>query len=199
MDRPWDEWFVDCMQQTALKLCENIQCAVFGYVQSDEISILLIDWNKYNTTQFFDGKIQKICSIAASMATAHFNNGIKGKYSNKTGMFDARVFNIPEHDVVNNFLWRQQDCTRNSIQMLARSQFSHKECHRKNTSQLQDMLMEKGINWNDIPTHLKRGTAIVRKKLLDNEFLTWTIDKEMPILSQNKEYVQIPKRFGGEQ
>jgi len=196
MSKPWDMGFVATMQDTTVKLCENIQGAIFGYCQSDEISILLIDWQGYDTTKWFDGKIQKICSVGAGIATAYFNDILKGRFENwwGNGVFDARVFNIPEHDIVNNFLWRQQDCERNSVQMLARAHFSHSQCHNKNCNELQDMLMtEKEVNWNDIPTHLKRGTAVVRKPE------GWKIDEEMPILSQDRDYINIPRLFENEE
>ena len=201
-DKPWDMGFVEAIQKTTLYLCERIQGCQFGYCQSDEISILLQDNNKYSTTLFFNGKVQKICSVAASMASVVFN-----KYLNRDteAVFDCRAFNIPEHEVVNSFLWRQQDCSINSIQMLSRANFTHKECHKKNTSQLQDMLMTKQINWNDTPTHLKRGTAVKRSNPVESivdgktvEVRNWEIDEEMPILSQDRDYIPIQGLWSGE-
>ena len=101
-------------------------------------------------------------------------------------MFDARVFNIPVEEVTNCILWRQQDATRNSISSLAQSKFSHKELQGKNSSQMQDMLMDKwGLNWNNLSIPEKRGTAIIKK---DGE---WVIDYGMPILrGEDREYVE---------
>ena len=131
-------------------------------------------------------------------------------------MFDARAFNIPEFEVVNEFIWRQQDCTRNSIQSVGHANFSDKKMHRKNMSQIQDMLMlKKGINWNDFPTFLKRGSCCIKENYFipENEIpenhrnnlsprtldpeedeygvwrSRWVIDKEIPIFTQNKNYV----------
>lgn len=140
------------------------------------------------------------------------------KYVKKCGraMFDARAFNIPEFEVVNEFIWRQQDCTRNSIQSVGHANFSDKKMHRKNMSQIQDMLMlKKGINWNDFPTFLKRGSCCIKENYFipENEIPEnhrnnlsprtldpeedeygvwrshWVIDKEIPIFTQNKNYV----------
>jgi tRNA(His) 5'-end guanylyltransferase len=101
-------------------------------------------------------------------------------------MFDSRCFNIPVEEVTNCLIWRQQDATRNAIQMLGQCNFSHKELHGKSCNDIQDMLMlQKGINFNDMPTEFKRGVCC-RK----NEDGKWTIDKEMPIFTQDRDYIE---------
>src|SRR5690606_28151994 len=112
---------------------------------------------RHETQPWVNNRIQKIVSLSASVAASTMTI-----LSEKTAEFDARAFVLPESEVANYFLWRQQDATRNSIQMLARSLYSHKECDRKNTSQLQEMCFQKGKNWNDLPTSLKRGRCAVR-------------------------------------
>ena len=107
------------------------------------------------------------------------------------GYFDARAFNLPEHEVVNYFIWRQNDATRNSIQGLAQANFSQKQLQGLNNSQLQDKLHEeKGINWNDYKTVEKRGSAVVRIMDLSTGHIKWAVDTEMPIISQNKFYIE---------
>lgn len=110
--------------------------------------------------------------------------------------FDSRVFNIPKEEVNNCLLWRQQDATRNSIQSVAQANFSHKQLQNKNCSELQEMLFqEKGINWNDIPTHLKRGSCCIKKQyeIETGDGVTlrsrWVIDEEIPVFSQDTSYV----------
>lgn len=71
--KPFDDVLIKSMQETAKYLCENIQGCVLGYTQSDEITLILIDYKNLNTSAWFDYKVQKICSIAASMATMVFN------------------------------------------------------------------------------------------------------------------------------
>lgn len=211
MDRPWDRRLVRAMQDTARGLCEQIPGATMGYVQSDEVSILVTDWKKYNTQGWFDYKLQKVVSVAASIATAAFNYSmdmaeagaaiVEGRdyappLCKRLALFDARAWSLPRHEVNNYFLWRQQDATRNSVQMLARAHFSHTQCHSKNNSELQDMLVrERNINWNDTPTHLKRGACVIKTEK------GWEIDKEIPIFSRDWTYVEsrLPKLFGGEQ
>lgn len=182
--RPFDFVLHDALSRTTQTLCNSIQGAVFAYRQSDEISILLKDWTTFETDAWFDGNIQKIVSVAASICTASFAAEFQ-HLSGKTALFDARVFNIPFEEVTNYFLWRQQDATRNSINSLAQSHFSHKQLQGKNVSQVQDMLMlQKGVNWNDVPTKFKRGVCV------DANACGFHIDNEPPIFSQDREYIE---------
>ena len=71
--KPFDWILIESMQETTKYLCENIQGCVFGYTQSDEITLILIDYDKLETCAWFDYEVQKLCSIAASMATMKFN------------------------------------------------------------------------------------------------------------------------------
>lgn len=227
--KPFDDVLVDTMQQTMKYLCENIQGCILGYTQSDEITLVLIDYQNRDSCAWFDNNIQKIASVSASMATMAFNKfftenvsqwmvtiypvnsnreeeyllkdfALRDKYINaakKGAMFDSRVFNIPKEEVVNCFIWRQQDATRNSIQSVGQANFSDKQLNGKNQNDIQDMLMlEKGINWNDYPTHLKRGSCCVKMPCKINEGTEhettrnkWVIDTEIPIFTQDKDYV----------
>ena len=156
--KPYDEKLMAAMDATALFLCENLQGAKLGYVQSDEVSVLLTDFDKITTDAFFDGEVQKIVSVAASFATVAFNRA----YGSDSACFDARCFTIPDPvEVANYFVWRQQDATRNSIQMAAQAKFPQKQLHGKNTDEMQEMLWsEYGINWSDYPGGCKRGRCI---------------------------------------
>ena len=179
LNKPFDEGLIKDMQETTKYLCENIQGCKAGYTQSDEITLLLTDYDNLQTDAWFDGNVQKITSISAAMATAKFNelrtsrkaydeltysHGLSyNEYKPDLALFDSRIFQIPEpEEVVNCFIWRQQDAERNSIQMLAQSLYSHKELHGKNTSVLQDMCMEKGHNWNDLCWSKKRGSLVLK-------------------------------------
>ena len=160
LDRPFDVKFISDMDSTACYLCDNIQGAKLAFVQSDEISIILTDFEKLTTDAYFGGNIQKIASITASMATAKFNQLRQGKLA----MFDSRVFTIPSRTEIFNYLiWRQQDTTRNSIQSVAQSLYSQKQLHGKNTSEMQEIIFKKGINWNDYSPKLKRGRLVIKE------------------------------------
>lgn len=188
-NKPFDEVLIKSMQETTKYLCENIQGCVLGYTQSDEITLILVDYKKLTSSAWFDYEVQKICSIAASMATMAFNKFFSHEYEeinrwvsegspsdedikymyalyDKLGkaMFDARCFNIPKEEVANLIYWRQLDATRNSIQMVGQANFSHKELQNKTCNMIQDMLMtQKGINWNDFPVYQKRGSCCIKE------------------------------------
>lgn len=209
MQRPFDAILVKTMQQTMQYLCENVQGTVMGYCQSDEITLLLIDYKKFSSAAFFNYEVQKMCSIAASMATMAFNKFFRENVENsqtedekyrfalekaeqRGAMFDALCFNIPKEEAANLLYWRQLDSTRNSIQMVGQSNFSHKQIYGKSCSQIQDMLMqEKDINWNDFPTHLKRGSCCIRKENEEAGRPNWVIDTEIPIFKgEGREYIE---------
>lgn len=193
--KPFDEVLIKSMQETMKYLCENIQGCILGYTQSDEITLILVDYKKLTSSAWFDYEVQKICSIVASMATMAFNKFFEkyvdeyrfskwdgaSKYEDgtwgyiqtllnavdKSAMFDARCFNIPKEEVTNLVYWRQLDASRNSIQMVGQANFSHKELQNKSCNDIQDMLMtQKGINWNDLPIYQKRGSCCVRNKII---------------------------------
>jgi len=168
MNRPFDDNLIECMQRTTQSLVKSIEGCNFGYTQSDEITLLLTDYTRIETCAWFDYRKSKVESVAASMATAFFNHEFMAKfperYDKKPALFDARSFNVPKEDVVNVILWRQQDCTRNSIQMVGQANFSHKELQGKSCDEIQEMLWsQKNINWNDIETHKKRGTVVYKE------------------------------------
>ena len=254
MKRPFDTILIKSMQETTRYLCEHIQGCVLGYTQSDEITLILVDYRKFDSSAWFDYEVEKLCSVSASMATMAFNRAFTNNihmlmtyfhygeeidydivkqdygltdedlelgsdfwekrwplYQDKMGtaMFDARCFNIPKEEVTNLIFWRQLDATRNSIQMVGQAYFSHDELENKNQNDIQEMLWQKhGINWNNFPTHQKRGTCVVRNEILleylgDGQVKTalrdpagppgeWIIDKEIPIFKgEGREYIDV--------
>lgn len=182
--RPFDAKLISDMDDTACYLCKNIQGAKLAFVQSDEISILLTDFDGLSTDAWFDGNIQKIASISASMATAKFNELRPGKIA----LFDSRVFTIPSKiEVENYFIWRQQDTVRNSIQSVAQSMFSHKELENMSTDKLQEMCFQKGVNWNSFPVKYKRGRLIMKENYIkDGATRSQWISCGPPTFSQDR-------------
>lgn len=159
LDRPYDQQLMDDMTTTTEYLCREVAGCRIGYTQSDEISLILTDFATPSTQAWFDGNQQKLTSISASIATARFNELRPGKLA----LFDSRAFTIPDPAEVENYLiWRQQDATRNSIQMAAQARLSPRQMHGRNTGELQEMLWsEHGVNWNDYDPRFKRGTMVV--------------------------------------
>jgi len=190
LDRPFDKRFMQCMDITAVSLMNEIQNAVFAYVQSDEISILCNNYKTLVTQPWFGNNLQKIVSVAAGIASRIFTCEAMAEI-NKVGEFDARAFVLPKEEVTNYFVWRQQDATRNSIQSTAQAHFSAKQLNCKNQIQMQDMLHEKGINWNDLPIGQKRGRCILRYTVInDNDEKRPGIDDCPPVFTQDRDYIE---------
>lgn len=192
MKKPFDSILMQTMQETMKYLCENIQGCVLGYTQSDEITLVLTDYETITTDAWFGYNVQKMTSISASMATLAFNKFFEkncdivwdayyeawnhteeetkyyemlyGKLNK--ALFDSRVFSVPKEEVCNCLIWRQQDATRNSIQSVGQANFSKKQLNGKSCDMIQDMLFtEKGINWNDFPTDCKRGSCCYKRQV----------------------------------
>ena len=175
--KPYDQEFADALTTSVANAMSKFSTARMAFVKSDEASILLIDYNTFMSQQSFGGVVQKLASVGASSVAAYFS-----LYLNTYAPFDGRVFTLPRNEVVNYFIWRQQDATRNAIQMTARTYFSHKECQNKSSNHLQEMLFQKKeINFNDMPTWFKRGRVIMSNGL---------VEVEPPIFSQDREYIE---------
>ena len=168
-EKPFDLHFNNSMWWAAFGVIEEIQGAKCVYIQSDEISILITDFDKLTTDAWFDYNIQKMTSVAASIASIAFNEQFFYLEDGYKALFDCRVFNIPKEEVVNYFVWRQKDWVRNSVQMLARSYYSHKELHKKKQSDMHEMLYKKGVNWADLESKWKNGVFIYKE---DRNFKT---------------------------
>lgn len=209
--KPYDRIFAESMQTTMLNLCKNIEGCKLAYTQSDEISLLLTDYDELETQAWFDKNLQKIVSISASLATLYFNisfNDLSEEWFERyyeawnnskeddeyfktlcnkqfKATFDSRAFCLPKEEVANYYIWRQKDATRNSINSLAQANFSHKSLQGLNVNQVQDKLVnEKGINWNDQLTEFKRGICCIKTEE------GWKIDKEIPIFTEDRNYIE---------
>ena len=223
--RPFDAVLMKSMHETARYLCKNIEGCRLAYTQSDEISLLLTDYETFGTQPWFDKNLQKIVSVASSMATAAFNKAFRAAvyeweednlpdwfdgnphedidpnllklsriYSSKFdgAMFDARAFILPKEEVCNYFIWRQQDASRNSVQMVGRAYFSSKELHKKCNEDVRDMLYQyRGVNWDDLPTPQKRGVCIIREKYQKDgaDRSRWIVDNDIPVFTQDRDYI----------
>ena len=162
--KPFDEILNNLMVETTKELCRNIQGCKLGYTQSDEISLLVTDFDTLNTDAWFDYNINKIVSISASIATAYFNNFGRNFILGKANYvcFDSRAFSIPKEEVTNYFIARQQDWIRNSVQMLAQSLFPVKQLQNKKNPELIQMCLEKGYDWNTLNLKWRYGTIVER-------------------------------------
>lgn len=194
LDKPFDENFSNAMLNVARDLCDEVQGVKLAYWQSDEISLILVDYDRLTSQAWFDKNIQKMVSVSASIATASFNNWFQHPGEcNTRALFDSRIFTLPKEEVCNYFLWRQQDAVRNSINSLGQAHFSPKQLHGLNTDQVQELLFkEKGINWNDCPIWQKRGACVIQG------IESWTIDKFIPTFSQDRSFINTRVYVGEE-
>jgi tRNA(His) guanylyltransferase len=213
LNKPFDLDLIEDINAAVIQTLKQIQGAQFAYVQSDECSILLTDFAKPTSDSWFDGNIQKIASVSASILTAEFNLIRKCRWDSENNMgqrkgdfilayCDSRVFTVPDPtEVYNTFIWRNQDCSRNSISMVASSLFSHSELEGKNSAEKQEMIFQKaGINWAEYDESLKNGRLIVKENYFDKPgtigtLRTHWVVKPAPVFTRQPEVLKqlIPK------
>lgn len=193
LERPFDDGLIEDMDATAAYLCKNIMGAKCAYVQSDEISIVITDFDSITTQAWFDYNVQKMVSISASMATAKFLELRFKRGITKLAMFDSRAFSMPQRiEVINYLKWRQQDATRNSISSVAQSLYSHKQLEGVSSDEQQELIFQKGINWNDYPSRKKRGGLIIKQTYMkgDVERTRWE-SVDTPIFTKDSEILSV--------
>lgn len=196
--KPFDNDFINMMNKTAQFLCKNVQGCKLAYVQSDEISLLITDFDTPNTTDLlYGGRLNKIQSILASLATSEFNKQyilynlskkVEGDvcfaeiYDTINSMnmcqFDCKAWVVPnENDAFAWFLFRNIDCVKNSKQQTAQNWCSHKELFNKDTDEQIDYLLKKhNIDWNSFDNDKKFGRFVYRiekheKKEINGEII----------------------------
>lgn len=167
MEKPFDGRMRQCMEAAAMRLCAEVQNCRIAYFQSDEVSLLLTDFQLLNTETWFGNQVQKVCSVAAATATAGFIEEYIRLFPgpDRLPVFDARCFNLPREEVVNYFVWRQRDAERNSVSMAAQAHFSHRELQGLDRVQMMDMLVrQRGIDWNDYDAAFKGGQVVIKER-----------------------------------
>jgi tRNA(His) 5'-end guanylyltransferase len=168
LNKPFDERLHRLMVETTRFLVEETQPAI-AYTQSDEISLTWLITDP-QSQMIFDGRVQKLVSTLSALATLKFNQLLPEHLPEKSSLlptFDCRVFQVPtQEEAANCFLWRERDATKNSISAAGQACFSHKELQGKNGSEIQEMLWQRGINWNDYPDWAKRGTWVQRYRVV---------------------------------
>lgn len=202
--KPFDAGLTETFNRTVCLACSQIQGVKLGYYQSDEISLILTDFDDLKTEAWFDGNLQKIVSVSASIVTGIFNSFLSHSLNHTMSdafnmerlpaAFDSRVFTIPETDeVINYLIWRQRDCTRNSILGLGYSKFSHKQLLNKNTTEIIRMLKQEGVKWEDLDPGLKYGHVIFRKTYeLEHKFDTYYNKAKLENKIIRSKWISIP-------
>ena len=159
MGQPFDRKLMGAMVEAAKAVAQDMQGFKAAYVQSDEVTFCLTDYDELETQGWFDYNLSKVISISAAMMSV---NLIKELDCDELPVFDSRAFNVPLDDVINVFLWRAKDWERNSLQMYSRAFYSHKELIGKKRPDMHEMLYQKGKNWaTDLTMQEKNGTFIL--------------------------------------
>lgn len=164
-DTPFNSEFTEKMHEVARLLLEEVDGAFLAYVGSDEVSVLLHDLPEVQE-KWFGGRVQKIASVASSVATAAFNSG--SPVLDSPGYFDARVFNlgVDYSDVLYYLKTRRLSFVKNSVSMVAAHYLSHRQTHGVSTKNRIDMLTEVGVDWEEFPDCDKFGTVLYKTKEL---------------------------------
>jgi len=191
--KPYSEEFALSMEQAARHVCEDISCAQFAYIQSDEVSFLFLDYQRKETSPPFDYKINKLISIIPSLMSVHFSRWFQRTMTaagqqtlNRTTVFDGRAFNLPNtSEVIRYFIWRQKDCERNSVLSLAQKYIPHREMHKLSVKDLKEKLEEEwNVSWDGLPTKQKYGRTVIYR-----ESEKWTIDHSPPLFTEEPQYL----------
>ena len=209
-EKPFDDKFINMMNDVAIYVCKNVQGCKFAYVQSDEITFVLTDFENEETSAFFDYRLCKMLSIIPSLATARFNQlamlnildtqeSVVAAKDAVSGIelvqFDCKVWDaINFNNVFAYLLWRQIDCVRNSKQQAAQTYLSHEQLLGKHTDeQIRMLLEERGIDWNDYPNDRKYGRFIYKEQIEkpignDNTICKrniWMVHDAFPLFEDN--------------
>ena len=206
LEKPLDKRIEDGMIGAMAALFEKIQGVKYAYTQSDEISLIITDFDTFETQPWFGGNVQKMTSVSASIAANGFNKSwlydafIKGSMNMLNydkipwAEFDSRVFQLPnKNEVINYLIWRQQDAIRNSISSSAQALFSPNKLHGMNQIQMKEMLKSEGVIWDELPIAQQRGIGFY--KWIDDigEGMVRHVsqpDFSIPIFSENREYLE---------
>lgn len=188
-ESPWNMDFVESMKEAAKAACREIQGCQLAYVQSDEISLLITDTSSERAQPYFGYKTRKLNSIVASTVSVEFYAELTGRVPelrDSRPRFDSRFWNLPEDEVVNMFIWRQQDAIRNSVQMYARHFFSHKEVDGKSVAEMKQMLIDRGSPWESLPYELRHGVLVTSKKFQEEVTFTRKGEEQTVMATRNR-------------
>ena len=179
LQQPLDTDFSTAMIGTTRILCTQAQGSVFGYTQSDEITIFLMPQNDKSEV-WFNGRREKLVSISASMVTSVFNflnnkdameRGVSIYDLKDQASFDCRARNIDKEMILSYLIWRVRDSYKNAVTKISRSQFSHRQLNGIDTKTKEEMMAERGFPISDYPNHMLYGTFFykVQETLYNDE------------------------------
>lgn len=182
MQRPYDQEFINWMVAITHHLAEEFN-ASFAYTESDEISLLWLPPTEESQLPF-NGRTFKLNSILAADASTWgclaLERHLGLSIDTHRPLFDCRSFSLPNPEkAVKYLIWRQLDALNNALLMGAQAHYSQNKLHGKGEAELNELLFQAGVNFNDYPACFKRGTSIQRTRI-SRPFTTEEIEKLPP-------------------
>lgn len=206
--KPFDPLVEYAMEKTMIKLCQEIQGSIFGFVARDEITVVVVDYNKATSTAWLDYDIESVSSAAASIAAVAFTkymeehvNMVKdkgvdiSKYQSclqQYVSFTTKCFNVPDDRICDMLLLKQLLNRRNSIQIFGHQYLSrNRQLGMCNEDIIDTVNEEFGEDWNMLSNTYKLGCGCTKGP---NPFTTrrkWRIVKDLPLLrDENKWHIE---------
>lgn len=210
LTKPYSVDIGNIMSETMMYCIMEMQGAVFGYQQHDEINFILRNDQSFDSDPWYQNRIQKITSVASSLATLSFNRGLSRLDPPLDiigdAIFDARVFALPTiSEVVNYLVWRQQDCIRDAVSAAAQEELSLKFGKRTAMKLLQKrtvaekkelLLSQANIDFDEIySSSFKYGVAAYKVPTIipSKEGMTarnkWTLNDTVPLFVEEKDFI----------
>jgi len=203
LDKPYCIKFAECMSSTMLQLCSFVEGVVFSYQHNDEIIVIARNDQHVDTGIWYNGNIQKICSIVSSATTMFFHLCSMAKSLNMSGdpIFTSQVFTVPNiSEACNTIIYKQQQNFHTSIQSACLYNLLNN--HDKNT--IKDMLaglnvddkihlleQECGVKYGDYPLSFRRGVAAYKvPKIIDGVMKPkWSVNNELTIFTKDQNFL----------
>ena len=195
-EAPFDICFRDYMVETLRHLMDCGFRIVYGFTESDEISLLF-----HLEDNTFGRKVRKINTTLAGEASAAFSMAL-----GKQATFDCRVIPLPNIERVQDyFMWRQEDAHRNSLNAYCywtlRKEGKGKEeatmlLEGKSVAYKNEMLFEHGINYNELPNWQKRGIGVYYRTVCKEGYNP--VNKETVITERRELFTDYDLKLGEE-
>jgi tRNA(His) 5'-end guanylyltransferase len=203
LDKPFDISFAETLAATMLKICSEIDGAVFGYCFNDEIVIVSRNDLSLDMVPWYDNKIQKLCSVSSSIVTSYFNKLVLSNDLNIIGdlVFSSQVFAAPSiNEAINILVGKQQQATQTSVHFACVYELLKKYDKLKIKELLYGLapsekadLLEAEVNkdFSSYPSIFRRGIACYRQSQIINneERFKWTLDTNLPVFTQDANFL----------
>lgn len=213
LDKPYCSKFGECILSTMLKICTEIDGAVFAYQHNDEIVVIVRNDQNNDTVPWCDNKIQKITSSVSSIATFHFNKCANAIDLNLLGepIFISQIFAVPNvMEAINTMVHKQQQNFHTSIQSACLYEFLKKYDKATILNMLSGLSVDEkidllnqecNIDFNQYPIIFRRGAACykVPKVMSDGTMKNkWAVNHDLPVFAKDLSFLTNILKFGAD-